>query len=258
MDIAVCVKQIPSADAPVGLDPKTFLLRREGEPVLDDSDTHGIEMALRLAEASGGEVTLISMVADGASAGLRSALAMGAARAVVVSDPALSGSDALGTAKVIAAVVRRLGVGLLITATESSDGYTGTLPVQVAELLDWPALTYVTEAGTEGGTLQVRRQTDLGTDEVRCEPPAVLSVTAGAVEPRYPSLRGIMAARQKPIDQLTLADLGIEPSTVGAAGARQEVLSLAVAPLPSAGEVVIDEGEGHEAILAALTRWKVI
>ncbi len=256
MIIAVCVKQIPSADVPAGLT-EELRLRREGDPVLDDADAHGVELALRLAEGAGDEVVLVSMVADGASSGLRSALAMGAERAIVVSDPALGGSDALSTAKVLAAVVRRLGAGLVVAATESSDGYTGTVPVQLAELLGWPAVTYATEASLAAETLSAHRQTELGIDEVRCPLPAVLSVTAGAVEPRYPSLRGIMAARQKEVELLDLGDLGIDPATVGEAGARQQVLSTSVALLP-AGELVMDEEGGLDAILAALSRWKVI
>jgi electron transfer flavoprotein beta subunit len=183
---------------------------------------------------------------------------MGAGAAVVVSDPALAGADALGTAKVLAAVVRHLGADLLLTATESSDGYTGTVPVQVAELLGWPACTYATSASLEETVLQIRRQTELGYDEVACELPAVVSVTAGAVEPRYPSLRGIMAARSKTIEKLTLDELGLDASNVGAGAARQEILSISPAPPAGAGEIVVDEGAGHEAILDALKNWKVI
>lgn len=257
MDIAVCVKQIPADDAPVGFS-EDFRLRREGEPVLDDADAHGVELGLRLAEASGGEVVLVSMTPDGATSGLRTALAMGAARALVVSDPALAGADALSTAKVLAAAVTRIEPGLVIASTESSDGYTGTVPVQVAHLLGWPVVSYATEASLQGDLLTARRQTEVGYEEVESRLPAVLSVTAAAIEPRYPSLRGIMAARQKPIETLTLSDLGLDPSVVGGANARQQVLAVDAAPQPPAGELVTDEGAALDAIVSALSRWKVI
>jgi len=257
MNIAVCVKQIPTAEAPVGFT-ADFRLRREGDPVLDDADAHGVELALRLAEAGGDEVVLLSMAPDGQTSGLRTALAMGAARAVVVSDPALSGADALSTAKVLAALARRLGVDLLVAATESSDGYTGTVPVQVAELLGWPAVTYATDARLGGGALSARCQSELGSDDVTCALPAVLSVTAAAIEPRYPSLRGIMAARQRPVETLDLAALGLDGSTVGGAGARQEVLSVEPAPPAVAGELVTEQAQALDAILGSLGRWKVL
>ncbi len=203
MNIAVCVKQIPDPATPGELDPETKTLKREGKLILDDSDAYGVEMALQLVDAAGGgEVTLISMAPNDEVSGLRTALAMGAAKAVLVSDPVLQGSDALSTAKVIAKAVERAGeMDLVLTATESTDGYTGTVPAQVAELLGWPSLTFAKHIETADGKVKIQRQTEAGYDMVEASLPAVVSVTAGVVEPRYPSFKGIMAAKNKPVDQ---------------------------------------------------------
>jgi electron transfer flavoprotein beta subunit len=175
----------------------------------------------------------------------------------LVSDPELSGSDALTTAKVIAAAVQRLGeADLVLTGTESSDGYTGTVPEQVAELLGWPSVTFAKSVSVDGGALKVNRQTEAGYDEVECPLPAVVSVTAGVVEPRYPSFKGIMAAKSKPLETVTAAELGVTP--VGWAGARQEIVDVAQAPAREAGEIVVDEGEAHLKIVEFLEGLKVV
>ena len=217
MNVAVCVKQIPDTSLPSALDADDHTLVREGKLTMDDSDSYGVEMGLQLVEAAGGgEVCLISMAPNGETSGLRNALAIGAARAVLVSDSVLAGSDALGTAKVLAAVVRRLEPDLVLAATESTDGYTGTMPVQIAELLGWPSVSFAKHVG-------VRRRPPQGPAPdrgrlrrgraVRCRPWS--RVTAGVVEPRYPSFKGIMAAKSKPIEELTVAELGLDPAEVG-------------------------------------------
>jgi len=259
MIVAVCVKQIPDPATRGQLDPSTGLLVRAGKLILDDADAYGVEMALQLVEAAGeGEVVLVSMAPGGEASGLRTALAMGAHRAVLVSDEALAGSDSLSTAKVLAAVLRRVGADLVVAATESTDGYTGTMPVQLAELLALPSVTFATRVSVSGGMVTAERQTELGHDEVRCPLPALVTVTAGVVEPRYPSFKGIMAARSKPVDQLGLADLGIDPGEVGAAGSGQEIVEVAGAAARQAGEVFQDDGEGYRRIVAFLEQHKVI
>jgi electron transfer flavoprotein beta subunit len=259
MKVAVCVKQIPDPAGELSLDPNSHTLVREGKLILDDSDAYGVEMALQLAEAAGGgDVILLSMAPNNETSGLRTALAMGAASALLVSDEALAGSDALGTAKVLAAGVKRIEPDLVIAATESTDGYTGTTPVQLAELLDWPAVSFAKHVEIADGTLKVQRQTEAGYDEVTCPLPAVVTVTAGVVEPRYPSFKGIMAARSKEVDEVTIADLGVDGSTVGAAGARQEIVSVAPAEERKAGEIVVDEGDAHERVVAFLEQIKVL
>jgi electron transfer flavoprotein beta subunit len=216
-------------------------------------------MALQLVDsAGGGEVTLISMAPGAETSGLRQALAMGADKAVLVSDPALAGSDALVTAKVLAAVLRRAMPDLVIAATESTDGYTGTVPVQLAELLELPSVTFAKHVEIDGSSVKVQRQTEEGYDEVVCPLPAVVTVTAGVVEPRYPSFKGIMAARSKPLEELTVADLGLDGSAVGLEGSRQEVTSVEAAEERKAGEVVVDEGDAFQRVIAYLEQVKVI
>jgi len=259
MNVVVCVKQIPDPAQPGQLDPGSKTLKREGKLILDDSDAYGVEMALLLAEkAGGGEVTLVSMAPNGETSGLRTALAMGAAKAILVSDDSLAGTDALGTAKVLAAAIKRAEPDLIVAATESTDGYTGTLPVQVAEILGLPSVTFAKSVDVADGKVKVNRQTEAGYDEVECPLPALITVTAGVVEPRYPSFKGIMAARSKPVEQLTVADLGLSADQVGAAGARQEVVDVTAAEERKAGEVITDEGDAHERVVAFLDQLKLI
>lgn len=259
MNVVVCVKQIPDPADPGQLDPATKTLKRDGKLILDESDSYGVEMALQLvAAAGGGEVSLVSMAPNNEVSGLRTALAMGAASAILVSDPALQGTDALGTAKVLAAAIRRTNPDLVLAATESSDGYTGTVPEQLAELLGLPSVTFAKEVSIDNGVAHVKRQTELGYDEVECPLPAVVSVTAGVVEPRYPSFKGIMAAKSKPVETLTIADLGIDASQVGWAGAGQDIIEIAPAPAREAGEKIEDDGTAHERIVAFLESLKVI
>ena len=231
MKVVVCVKQIPDPADPGALDPETKTLVRDQKLILDESDSYGVEMALQLVDAAGeGAVHLVSMAPNNEVSGLRTALAMGAESATLVSDDALGGSDALGTAKVLAAAIARSEPDLVLAATESSDGYTGTVPEMVAELLGLPSVTFAKSISVESGTAKVQRQTEAGYDEVECPLPAVVSVTAGVVEPRYPSFKGIMAAKSKPVDECTLADLGLEPGDVGWAGSGQEIVNIEPAP----------------------------
>lgn len=255
MNVVVCVKQIPDPSAPQSLD-ALHHLDRSGKLILDEADTYGIEVALRLVEAGGeGEVSLVSMGESSEMTGIRSALAMGALRATVVSDPLLRGADALTTAKVLAAVIARGAPDLILCATESSDGYTGTVPVQLAELLDLPALTFATSVVVEGDTVVVHRQTEAGYDEVATQLPAVVTVTAGVVEPRYATFKGIMAAKSRPVSVLSVADLGLNPSDLDA---RQDVVAVESAPSKNAGEKYVDDGEGAARIVAFLERIKII
>ena len=258
MNIVVCVKQIPDPAEPGALDPETNTLKRDSKLILDEADSYGVEMALQLA-GDDGEVTLVSMAPNNETGGLRTALAMGAAKAVLVSDEALAGSDSLSTAKVLAKAIGRVeGYDLILTATESSDGYTGTVPEQLAELLGLPSVTFAKEIHTTDVGVDVQRQTELGYDEVETPLPAVVSVTAGVVEPRYPSFKGIMAAKNKPVDEVGLSDLGIDAATVGSAGAGQEIVAVDDAPAREAGEIIEDDGEAFGKIVSFLDGLKVI
>lgn len=255
MNVIVCVKQIPDPALPGELDPSTNTLKRDGKLILDESDSYGVEMALQLVGAAGdGSVTLVSMAPNDETSGLRTALAMGAEKAVLVSDPSLSGADALTTAKVLAGAVGRAGdYDLVIAGTESSDGYTGTVPEQIAEVLGLPSVTFAKTIAVDGTTVKVDRQTEAGYDEVTCSLPAVVSVTAGVVEPRYPSFKGIMAAKSKPVDTVTAADLGIE-----SASWAQSITNVEDAPAREAGEIIEDDGETFNKIVEFLDNLKVI
>jgi electron transfer flavoprotein beta subunit len=255
MNVVVCVKQIPDPAAPQSLDTE-YRLNRSGKLILDEADTYGVEVALRLVEARGeGEVSLVSMGDATDVTGIRSALAMGAVRATVVSDPLLRGADALSTAKVLAAAISRETPDLILCATESSDGYTGTLPVQLAQLLDLPALTFATSVVVEGDTVVVHRQTEAGFDEVASQLPTVVTVTAGVVEPRYATFKGIMAAKSRPVNVLSVADLGLDPDDLDP---RQDIVAVETAVTKSAGEKYIDEGEGAARIVAFLEQIKIV
>src|SRR4051812_8997699 len=260
MNVVVCVKQIPDPANPGALDPSTNFLKRDGKLILDESDAYGVEMALQLADkAGGGDVTLVSMAPNSEASGLRTALAMGAAKAILVSDDALAGSDALGTAKVLAAAIKRVeGADLIIGATEASDGYTGTVPEQIAAILDLPSITFAKHIEIADGKVKVQRQTEAGYDEVEADLPVLVTVTAGVVEPRYPSFKGIMAAKSKPLDEVKIGDLGLDAGQVGIAGARQEIVAVVPAEEREAGEIVEDDGTGHEKIVAFLEKLKVV
>lgn len=254
MNIAVCVKQIPDQAVPGKLDPQSNNLVRSGKLILDDSDSYGVEMALQLVDkAGGGEVTLVSMAPNGEVSGLRTALAMGADKAILISDPSLAGSDALTTAKLLAAAIKRNPFDLVIAATESTDGYTGTVPVQIAELLDIPSISFAKKVEVEAGVLKVQRQTESGYDEVECPLPALVSVTAGVVEPRYPSFKGIMSAKSKPIDVVDAASLGLDKLD-----SREQVVSVRHAEERASGTIVTDEGESYLQIIEFLEKLKVI
>jgi electron transfer flavoprotein beta subunit len=259
MKVVVCVKQIPDPADPGELDEETKTLKRDVKLILDESDSYGVEMALQLVDAAGeGSVHLVSMAPHNEVGGLRTALAMGADSATLVSDEALSGTDALGTAKVLAKAIEPQAPDLVLAGTESSDGYTGTVPGQIAELLDLPSVTFAKEIAISDDSATVKRQTEDGYDEVECRLPAVVSVTAGVVEPRYPSFKGIMAAKNKPVDEVTIVDLGIDASQVGWTGGGQEIISMTPAAEREAGEVIEDEGDAHERIIEFLDELKVL
>ncbi len=252
MKIVVCVKQIPDPAAPYTLEPDTHWLVRPAEQVLDDTDRYGVEMGLQLAQAHDGTVTLVSMGPSGNLQGIRQALAMGADEAVLIDDEALRGSDALTTARALAAAIGRTEPDLVIAGTESTDGYAGVVPQMLAELLDVAALTYATEVSVDGGTVRIHRQTIDGYDVVEASLPAVVSVTSGVVEPRYPTFKGIMDAKKKPISTLTVGELGVDTDI------QQKVTTVEAAPERAAGEQIEDEGDAHLRIVELLEQVKVI
>ena len=252
MRVVVCTKQIPDPATEYKLEPDSHWLIRPSDQVLDDTDRYGVEMGLQLAQGAEGSVTLVSMGPTGSMQGIRQALAMGATKAVVVDDADLRGSDALLTARVLAAAIEKEGFDLVIAGTESTDGYSGVVPQMVAELLDVPALTYATKVEAGEGKVTIHRQTADGYEVVEASLPAVVTVTAGVVEPRYPTFKGIMDAKKKPVETPTLADLGVEP-IIG-----QKVDDVSQAPARSAGAKIEDDGEAHLKIVELLAQKKVI
>lgn len=258
MRIAVCVKQIPDPATPYKLASDTHRVERPNDQVLDDTDRFGVEVGLQLAEGNDGSVTLYSMSPSGSLQGIRQALAMGADKAVIIDDAALAGSDALTTARILAAAIDREGFDLVIAGTESTDGYTGVVPQQIAELLDVPSLTFARKVDAADGVVRIEQQTSDGYDVVEAPLPALLSVTSGVVEPRYPTFKGIMEAKKKPIVALTAEDLGFTANQVGEAGAGQTIRSVDIVPAREAGEIVEDDGDGYLKIVALLEKAKVI
>lgn len=252
MQVVVCVKQIPDPAGTQTLDPESHLLVRPDEQVLDDTDRYGVEMGLQIAQEHGGTVTLVSMGPKGSMQGIRQALAMGADQAVVVDDESLKGADALTTARVLAAAIGRRDFDLVIAGTESTDGYAGVMPQMLAELLDVPALTYATQVAAGEGKVTIDRQTTAGYDVVEASLPAVVTVTAGVVEPRYPTFKGIMDAKKKEVEELTASDLGVDTELL------QKVTAVEAAPEREAGAKIEDEGEAHLAIVELLEQKKVI
>jgi len=252
MRVMVCVKQIPDPASPYELDPDTHFLQRPADQVLDDTDRYGVEMGLMIAEQTEGSVTLVSMGPSGNLQGIRQALAMGADKAVVVDDPSLRGADTLTTARVLSGAISREGFDVVIAGTESTDGYSGVVPQQIAEFLEVPALTFAKKVELDGGTIRIERQTEYGYDIVEAPTPVVITVTAGVVEPRYPTFKGIMAAKSKPIDQVTTSELGVTVDT------GQQIISIRPAPERTAGEIIEDDGDAHLRIIQLLEQAKVI
>jgi electron transfer flavoprotein beta subunit len=258
MNVLVCVKQIPDPNSPGKLDPQTKRLVRDGvDLVLDPGDEHGVEAGLQLIENTGGEVTVISMGPPKAIEAIRRALAMGAHRGILITDPGLENSDALSTARAIEAVVKSQSFDLIICGTESTDGSSGAVPAQLAELLGLPLLSFAKKLEVSDGKAVIDRQTDDGYDVVEADLPAVVTVTGGINEARYPALRGIMQAKNKEVKQVGLKDLGLN-GKAGKNALTQEVVEVAPAEARKAGEVVEDKGEGAKRVADFLKELKVI
>jgi electron transfer flavoprotein beta subunit len=258
MNIVVLVKQVPDTYSERKLRSDGTLDRDATDAVLDEIDERAVEAALQLKETHGGQVTVVTMGPERATDAIRKALSMGADSAVHLSDDALAGSCAVQTAKALAAAVGTAGGDLVLAGNEASDGRSAAMPAMVADLLDLPALTHAREVTVDGSTVTVRRETDDGVTVLTAELPAVVSVGEKINEPRYPSFKGIMAAKKKPVTTLSLADVGIDPSEVGLAGALSSVTSSQPKPPKDAGEKVTDEGDGGSRIAAYLVSQKLI
>ncbi|HEY7163058.1 MAG TPA: electron transfer flavoprotein subunit beta/FixA family protein [Candidatus Binatia bacterium] len=259
MNIIVCGKVIPASSVTIELDPETKRMKRKGVThELDPAAASAVEEGLRLTEKHGGTVTLVTMGMADVTIGIRNALAMGATSGVHILDDAVAGSDTLGTAKLLAAAIKKQPFDLVICATESSDSYSGIVPGQIAYFLDVPPVTFAREITIDGDKITIKRQSEAGYDVVESTLPALIAVSSGINEPRYPQLKGIMAAKKKEIKVYKAADLGIPADQVGEKGAREKVLTIGRPPKREAGKVVVDEGEGGRQIADFLAEIKVI
>ncbi len=245
MNIVVCVKQVPDTWSERTLKVLDSTLDRDAaDAIINELDEFAIEEGLRLVEEHGGEVTIFSMGPQRATESIRKALSMGADQAIHLVDDALAGSDALGTSAAMAGVLRNLPFDLVILGCESTDARTGVLAAMLAERLGVPQLSYASKVEIDGSKITINRLADYGFDRVEATLPAVVSVVEKINEPRYPSFKGIMAAKKKPVQTLSVADTGVDASEVGLANAATQVLTFAKRPSRQAGTVVSDEGDG--------------
>jgi electron transfer flavoprotein beta subunit len=258
MKIAVCVKQVPDATVHKKIDPQTKRLDRSGESALNPTDLNAVEDAIRVKEAHGGEVVLVSLGPAKAVDSLRKALAMGADRAVLVSDEAAVGSDLVGTSRALAKALEREGADLVLFGQASSDGDGAVLWAAVAERLGRPVVSQVATLTFEEGSVTGKRQTEHGYDTISAPLPAVVAVSDAINEPRYPSLKGIMGAKSKPQETVSLADLGVEPDGVGQAGSKTTVLDLGAPPSRGDSVRIEDDGSAAQKILEYVTERRLL
>jgi electron transfer flavoprotein beta subunit len=260
MNIVVCMKQVPDTEVERSLKPGEGTVdRASADGVINYLDEFAIEEALKLAEANGGsEVTILTMGPAKATDSIRKALSMGADKAVHVTDEALAGSDALASSLALAEALKHVGFDLVVFGCESTDARTGVMPAMVAERLGVPQLTLAGKVDVTGSEVTIRRVTDDGVATVTGSLPAVISVNEKINEPRYPTFKGIMAAKKKPVQTLSLADLGIDAGSVGLANAASRVDDFAPRPPRQAGVVVKDEGDGGSKAAGFLAERKFI
>jgi electron transfer flavoprotein beta subunit len=253
MKIAVCVKAVPDAASGRHIDPSSNRLDRSGELTISEWDTYPVEEALKLKDASGGgEVVVVSMGPERAMDALRKALAMGADRAVLISDSALEGSDLLGTAKALAGALEQEGADLVLFGQQSADGGGACLWAAVAERLRRPVVSQVSELTVDGSSLTGKRQTEYGYDTIRAPLPAVVAVADSINTPRYPSLKGIMGAKKKPQDARAAADVG------GAEASGTTVVALSPPPARGEAQKIEDDGSGAEKIVEFLAEKRLV
>jgi electron transfer flavoprotein beta subunit len=259
MKIMVCVKEVPEASAPKRIDRQTFRLDRSVPGTLNEFDTHAIEEALRVKEGSGeGEVVAVLMGPARAADSLRKALALGADRVVHVADDTLAGSDLLATTKVLAKALEREGAELVVFGQQGSDSDGAVLCAAVADRLRLPLISQAASLELVEGKAKVKRQTEYGYDVIEAPVPCVVAVSDAINEPRYPSLKGIMGAKKKPQETLTLSDLDLSADEVGEAGSPTEVYAVGEPPPRGESRRIEDNGNAAEAILQYLSEKKLV
>ena len=258
MNIVVCVKQVVDTEAEKRLDPDSWRLDRSVDSILNPYDEYAVEEALLLKEAHEGEVTVLCMGPEEADEAIRKALAMGADSAVLVSDAGLAGSDVQGTAYALAEALKTMQYDMVIFGSRSTDGETGCVPAAVAELLGLPLLSTLAKVEASGSTATVRRETEAGYVAYECALPAVVSVIKGINEPRYPTMKGILGAKRKPVDTKDAAALGLDASRIGLSGAKTRVTTARVAEARKAGVKIEDEGDGAKRLVDFLASEKLV
>lgn len=259
MKIAVCVKQVPDTWAEKKLREDDSTLDREAaDGVMNELDEYAVEEALRLVEAHGGEVVVVTMGPARAAETVRKALSMGADAGVHLVDDTLHGSDALATSYALAEVLKARDFDLIIFGSESTDARMSVIPAMVAERLSLPQVTFAQKVEINGTTVHIERQTEYGYDDVEATLPVVVSVVEKINEPRYPSFKGIMAAKKKPVETLTSAEAGLDAAHLGSSAAWTKVSAFAARPPKAAGTVVSDEGDGGAKIVNFLAEQKFV
>lgn len=259
MNIVVCVKYVPDATADRTFNSSDNTVDRVGvDGLLSELDEYAVEQALQIVEAGEGEVTVVTVGPDEASAAVRKALQMGADKGVHIVDDAIHGSDAAATSLVLAEAIKKLEYDLVVFGMASTDGGMGIVPTMVAERLGIPAVTYGSEVTVDGSNITIRRDGDTATQTIEANGPLVLSVTDQSGEARYPSFKGIMAAKKKPFEEWSLADLGVDASQVGLDAAWTKVASFTPRPPREAGQIVTDEGDGGVKLVEYLASKKFV
>ncbi|KIF73190.1 electron transfer flavoprotein subunit beta [Streptomyces sp. 150FB] len=257
--IVVCVKYVPDATGDRHFADDLTVDRDDVDGLLSELDEYAVEQALQIAaEADDAEITVLTVGPEDAKDALRKALSMGADKAVHVEDDALHGTDALGTSLVLAKAIEKTGYDLVVCGMASTDGTMGVLPAMIAERLGVPQVTLLSEVSVDGGTVKGRRDGDAASEQLEASLPAVVSVTDQSGEARYPSFKGIMAAKKKPVEALDLEDLEIDAEAVGLAGSWTAVESAAQRPARTAGTIVKDEGEGGKQLAEFLAGQKFV
>jgi electron transfer flavoprotein beta subunit len=256
MKIAVCVKHVPEGHGRI--DSGSKRLDRSGEGALNHFDANAVEEALRLKGDGEGEVVVVSMGPEKAADSLRKALAMGADRAVLVSDQAAAGSDLVATSAVLAGALARESADLVLFGQQASDADGAVLWAAVAERLRRPVVSQAAEVAVDGGTVRVKRQTEFGYDVIEAPLPAVVAVSDAINEPRYPSLKGIMGAKKKPFETLSLADAGVDAGAAGEAGSKTEVLALGSPPARGDARKIEGDANAAQAIVDYLAEKRLV
>ena len=259
MNIVVCVKHVPDAQSDRGFNEDNTTDRDGVDGLLSELDEYAVEQALQLVEAGEGEVTVLTIGPADAADAVKKSLQMGADKGVHVSDDAIAGSDAPATSLILAEAIKKIGSpDLVLTGMASTDGTMGVVPAMLAERLGLPQVTMASELTVEGGTVTMRRDGDTASETVEASLPAVVSVTDQINEPRYPSFKGIMAATKKPVEEWSLADLGVDAAQVGLANAWTAVESTTKRPPREQGTIVTDEGDGGTKLAEFLTTHKFV